>query len=50
MILSYSTRYYKFLDDDVPAFEPDMRIDPGWKDFKESRDAVMEWIVSYCKK
>jgi hypothetical protein len=50
LIVSYSTRYYKFLDEDVAAFEPDIRIDPDWKNFKEGRDAVLEWIISYCKK
>jgi hypothetical protein len=50
LVISYSTRYYKFLDEDVPAFEPDIRIDPKWKDFLEGRDAVLEWIISYCKK
>ncbi|HMK27420.1 MAG TPA: S41 family peptidase [Chitinophagaceae bacterium] len=50
LVVSYSTRYYKFLDEDVPAFEPDIKIDPNWKDFKEGRDPVLEWIISYCKK
>jgi hypothetical protein len=50
LIVSYSTRYYKFLDEDVPAFEPDTRIDPKWNDYLEGRDAVLEWILSYCKK
>ena len=50
LVVSYSTRYYKFLDEDVPAFEPDVRIDPNWKDYKAGRDPVMEWIISSCKK
>ncbi len=50
LIVSYSTRYYKFLDEDVPAFEPDVRIDPNWSDYSEGRDAVLEYIISYCKK
>lgn len=50
LVVSYSTRYYKFLDEDVPAFEPDVRIDPTWKNFLEGRDEVLEWIISYCKK
>jgi hypothetical protein len=50
LIISYSTRYYKFLDEDVPAFEPDIRIDPSWNDFRDGRDAVMEWITAFCKK
>lgn len=50
LVVSYSTRYYQFLDVDTPAFEPDIRIDPAWKYFKEGRDPVMEWIISYCNK
>lgn len=50
LVVSYSTRYYKFLEEDAPAFEPDIRIDHSWKEFNEGRDPVMEWIISYCKK
>jgi hypothetical protein len=50
LVLSYSIRYYKFLDQDVDAFEPDVRIDPTWEAFHEGRDPVMEWIYDYCKK
>jgi hypothetical protein len=46
LIVSYSTRYYKFLDEDAPAVIPDKRIDPTWTDFKAGRDPVMEWILS----
>ncbi|HEU5167860.1 MAG TPA: hypothetical protein VFU29_20085 [Chitinophagaceae bacterium] len=50
LVISYSTRYYKFLDEDVPAFEPDIKMEPAWKDFKEGRDTVLDWIIAYCKK
>jgi hypothetical protein len=46
LVVSYSTRYYKFLDEDVPAVMPDKRIDPNWPDFKAGRDPVMDWILS----
>jgi len=46
LVVSYSTRYYKFLEEDVPAVMPDKRIDPNWADFKAGRDPVMEWILS----
>lgn len=49
IVVSYSTRYYKFLDEDVPAVMPDKRIDPNWLDYKVGRDAVMDWILSYGK-
>jgi hypothetical protein len=46
LVVSYSTRYYKFVDVDVPAVLPDERIDVTWADFRAGRDAVMEWILS----
>jgi hypothetical protein len=50
LVLSYSTRYYKFLDQDVDAFEPDVRVEPVWSEFSAGRDPVMDWISAYCKK
>ena len=46
IVVSYSTKYYKFLDEDAPAFMPDKRIDPSWDDYKAGRDPVMDWILS----
>ena len=46
LVVSYSTRYYTFSDEDVPAVMPDQRIDPDWAAFKAGRDPVMEWILS----
>lgn len=46
LVVSYSTRYYTFGDEDVPAVMPDQRIDPDWASFKVGRDPVMEWILS----
>ena len=48
IVVSYSTQYYKFLDEDVPAVMPDKRIDPDWQNYKAGRDPVMEWILSYA--
>ena len=45
LVVSYSTRYYKFLDQDVPAFLPDVRIDPSWPEWRAGRDPVLEWIL-----
>jgi hypothetical protein len=44
LMVSYSTKYYKFLEEDVTAFEPDVRVDPNWNDFKSGKDGVMEMI------
>ncbi len=45
LVVSYSTRYYQFLDQDVPAVLPDVRIDPTWADHRAGRDPVLEWIL-----
>ena len=45
-MVSYSTRYYQFLDPDVPAVEPDQRVDPSWEAYKAGRDPVMDWVLS----
>ena len=45
LVVSYSTRYYKFLDEDVPAVLPDVRIDPAWQEWRDGRDPVLEWIL-----
>jgi hypothetical protein len=46
LVVSYSTRYYKFLEEDAPAVQPDKRIDLNWADFQAGRDPVMEWILT----
>ncbi len=45
VVVSYSTRYYQFLDEDVPAALPDQRFDPAWVDFQAGRDPALEWIL-----
>ncbi|HKQ60360.1 MAG TPA: hypothetical protein VJS92_03685 [Candidatus Polarisedimenticolaceae bacterium] len=45
LVVSYSTRYYQFLDQDVPAVLPDKLIEPSWPEFKAGRDPVMEWVL-----
>jgi hypothetical protein len=47
IVLSYSTRYYQFVEQDVPAVLPDQQIDVTWPDFKAGRDAALEWILAY---
>jgi hypothetical protein len=45
VVVSYSTKYYKFVEEDVPAVMPDERIDPDWPAFLAGRDPVMDWIL-----
>ncbi|MFN2492320.1 MAG: hypothetical protein ABR501_05480 [Pyrinomonadaceae bacterium] len=47
LTVSYSTRYYKFQDEDTPAVMPDKMIEPNWESYKAGRDPVMEWILNY---
>ncbi len=47
LTVSYSTQYYKFLDEDGRAVIPDKRINPDWPSYKAGRDPVMEWILAY---
>ena len=49
LTVSYSTRYYKFLDG-VSEVTPDKRINPNWLSYKLGRDPVMEWILAYPPK
>jgi hypothetical protein len=49
LTVSYSTQYYKFLDD-ASEVTPDKRINPNWLSFKVGRDPVMEWILAYPPK
>lgn len=46
LVVSYSTRYYKLLDEDVPAFMPDKLIEPNWADYKAGRDTALDWILA----
>jgi hypothetical protein len=46
LVVSYSTRYYQFVDEDVPAVMPDQRVDPSWEVYRSGGDPVMDWVLS----
>lgn len=46
LLISYSSRYYKFQDQDSPAVMPDKLIEPAWDAYRAGRDPVMEWILA----
>jgi hypothetical protein len=46
LVVSYSSRYYKFQDQDTPAVMPDKLIEPDWQTYKAGRDPAMEWILA----
>jgi len=46
LVVSYSSRYYKFQDQDTPAVMPDKVIEPAWETYRAGRDPVLEWILA----
>jgi hypothetical protein len=44
--VSYSTRFYRFLDGDGDHIPVDRAIAPSWADLRDGRDAVMEWVLA----
>jgi hypothetical protein len=46
LVVSYSSRYYKFQDQDTPAVVPDKLIEPMWDAYRAGHDPVMEWILA----
>ncbi len=41
----YSTKYFKWYDEDVDTFKPDMTIEETFTDYIEGKDPVLEWII-----
>jgi hypothetical protein len=46
LVVNYSSQYYRFLPQDVPALIPDVEIDPTWTAYQAGRDSVLEWIIA----
>jgi hypothetical protein len=46
LVVGYSTKYYRFQDEDTPGVIPDQRIEPTWAAFREGRDPAVEWILA----
>lgn len=47
LMLHYSTQFYKFVESGENLIRPDHEIVPSWKDYKEGRDPVLQWILKY---
>jgi len=45
LVVSYSTRLYRFLETETDAFQPDHFVEPVWNVFRQGRDAALEWIL-----
>lgn len=47
LLVSYSTRYYKFQEEDTESVIPDKEINVTWEDYQAGRDTVLDWILNY---
>lgn len=45
LVVGYSTKYYKFQDEDTPGVLPDQRIEPTWEAVRQGRDLALEWVM-----
>jgi C-terminal processing protease CtpA/Prc len=43
----YSTRHFRMMDGDSPAFAPDIHVEPSSSDYASGRDPVLEQALSY---
>lgn len=43
--IRYSTKYFKWLEDDPAALEPDKRLGQTYAAYRQGEDPVMDWIV-----
>jgi hypothetical protein len=47
LIVRYSTRYYRFVDQGPNAVEPDHSVVPTWAEYRAGQDPVLEWVLRY---
>jgi Peptidase family S41 len=45
LVVRYSTRYYKFVEGPDNLVAPDKEIALTWEDYKNGRDAALEWVL-----
>ena len=43
---SYSSKYYKFSDEDTPGIIPHIKIEYQWDDFFSGKDSLIEWVIT----
>jgi hypothetical protein len=46
LALSYSVRFYRFVEAGENMIRPDREIETTWADFKAGRDPVLEWVLA----
>jgi C-terminal processing protease CtpA/Prc len=45
--VSYSTKYFRYSDEDIKTLRPDIIIEETFSDYKSGIDPVYTWIVNY---
>jgi Peptidase family S41 len=45
LVVRYSTRYYKFVEGPDNVVVPDKEVVPTWDDYKNGRDAALDWVL-----
>lgn len=45
-VVSHSSRFYKFVPEGENVVAPDKEIISTWEDFKNGRDAALEWVLA----
>jgi hypothetical protein len=46
LTLCYSVRFYKFVEGGENLIRPDREVIPSWREFKDGRDPVLEWVLN----
>ncbi len=46
LVVGYSTKYYRFQDQDTPGVIPDQRVESTWAAYREGRDPALEWVLA----
>jgi hypothetical protein len=47
LVVTYSVKFYKFVESGENAIRPDHEIAPTWEDYKAGRDPVLDWVLKY---
>jgi hypothetical protein len=47
LVVRYSVRFYKFVENGENLIRPDQEIVPTWDGFKAGRDPVLDWVLKY---
>jgi hypothetical protein len=48
LVVTYSVKFYTFVEHGENIVRPDQEIQEGWDDFVAGRDRALEWILKYA--